>query len=48
MNPNNFTDLLTFNLAPPAGYIFNLSGEISLNLQDGLTQMLVHIFMFHR
>lgn len=40
----SFGDLLTFNLAPPKGHIFHLSGKIFLNQQDG--QILLQTFMF--
>lgn len=43
MNPNDFGDLLTFYLAPPAVQSFYLSSEISEHLLDGLAQNVVQI-----
>lgn len=46
MNPDNFSELLTFHLVPPAGQGLHLSSEISQNLLDVLAQILVQIFLF--
>ena len=44
----DIADPLAFHMVPPAGQRFQLSGEISRHLQDGLAQMLVQTFLVTR
>lgn len=46
MNPDNFGELLSSHLVPPAGQGLHLSSEISQNLLDVLAQLLVQTFLF--
>lgn len=45
MNPNDFGELLTFHIAPPADQSFLLSIEICCHLLDGPIQNFVETFM---
>lgn len=46
MNPDDFSDPLTFHLTPQAGQCLPLSSKISQHLQDGLAYRFVHIHGF--
>lgn len=48
MNPNDFLDPVTFHIAPPSAQMFQLLGEISQHLPDGLAPKFVWSFMVLR